>query len=82
MIAALRPAPETALVLVVALPPPLEALRTRSIEDAPGGVPAHITLLYPFAEETQLDSLCVNTIRTTACWRLSAGSRHATRFSG
>jgi 2'-5' RNA ligase len=52
--AALRPARETALVLVVALPPALEALRVRSIEDAAAGVPAHITLLYPFAEEAQL----------------------------
>jgi 2'-5' RNA ligase len=53
---ALRPAPETALVLVVALPPPLEALRQRSIADAASGVPAHVTLLYPFAEEAQLDA--------------------------
>jgi 2'-5' RNA ligase len=53
--AALRPARETALVLVVDLPPALEALRLRSIEDAAAGVPAHVTLLYPFAEEAQLD---------------------------
>jgi 2'-5' RNA ligase len=52
--AALRPAPETALVLVVTLPPALEALRLGSIEDASDGVPAHVTLLYPFAEERQL----------------------------
>ena len=54
MTGALRPAPETALVLVVALPPALEALRLGSIEDAAAGVPAHVTLLYPFAEERQL----------------------------
>jgi len=53
---ALRPAPETALVLVVSLPPALDALRRRSIEDASAGVPAHVTLLYPFAEEAQLDA--------------------------
>ena len=55
MTAALRPAPETALVLVVSLPAALEALRQRSIADAAAGVPAHVTLLYPFAEEAQLD---------------------------
>jgi 2'-5' RNA ligase len=53
---ALRPAPETALVLVVTLPPSLEALRRRSIADGAHGLPAHLTLLYPFAEEAQLDS--------------------------
>ena len=56
MTGALRPAPETALVLVVSLPPALDALRLRSIEDASAGVPAHVTLLYPFAEEAQLDA--------------------------
>ena len=56
MTGALRPAPETALVLVVSLPPALEALRRRSIADAAAGVPAHVTLLYPFAEEAQLDA--------------------------
>jgi 2'-5' RNA ligase len=53
-VGALTPSPATALVLVVALPPALEALRIRSIEDAAAGVPAHLTLLYPFAEERQL----------------------------
>lgn len=53
-VGALTPSPATALVLVVALPPALEALRLRSIEDAAAGVPAHLTLLYPFAEERQL----------------------------
>ncbi len=55
MTGALRPAPETALVLVVALPPALEALRRRSIADAARGVPAHLTLLFPFADESQID---------------------------
>jgi 2'-5' RNA ligase len=52
---ALRPSPTTALVLVVVLPPVLEKLRRRSIVDATSGVPAHVTLLYPFAEEAQLE---------------------------
>ena len=54
MTAALRPAPDSALVLVVSLPPALESLRMRSIEDAAAGMPAHVTLLYPFADEAQL----------------------------
>lgn len=48
--APLRPSPLTALVLVVSVPPALEALRLRSIADAAHGVPAHITLLFPFAD--------------------------------
>ena len=56
LIGALRPAPETALVLDVSLPPGLEAFRVRTIADATAGVPAHVTLLYPFAEEAQLDA--------------------------
>ncbi|HET7830447.1 MAG TPA: 2'-5' RNA ligase family protein [Candidatus Limnocylindrales bacterium] len=49
-----RPSRDTALVLVVRLPPALEALRMRSIADARQGVPAHVTLLWPFAEEDAL----------------------------
>ena len=56
MTAALRPSPATALVLVVTLPPALEELRRRWIADATSGVPAHATLLYPFAEEAQLSA--------------------------
>jgi 2'-5' RNA ligase len=52
----LRPSALTALVIAVRLPPGLEALRMRSIRDAPDGVPAHITLLYPFADESQIDA--------------------------
>ena len=54
MTGGLRPSPLTALVLVVRLPAPLEALRVGSIADASAGVPAHVTLLYPFADEAQL----------------------------
>jgi 2'-5' RNA ligase len=59
---ALRPAPETALVIVIALPSPLEALRRRSIADATDGVPAHVTLLYPFADEAQIDTSVLSTV--------------------
>lgn len=41
---------ETALVIVAELPGALEALRRRGIPNAADGVPAHITLLYPFAD--------------------------------
>ena len=41
-------AAETALIVPVELPPGLEALRGRSVEDADRGLPAHVTLIYPF----------------------------------
>jgi 2'-5' RNA ligase len=46
-----RPSRDTALVLAVRLPPGLEALRMRSSADAPRGLPAHVTLLWPCAAE-------------------------------
>ena len=66
MTGALQPAPETALVLVVALPPALESLRRRSIADAVRGVPAHVTLLFPFAEESQLDAGVLDVVAAIA----------------
>ena len=40
-----------ALILELPLPPGLETLRRRHVEDAATpGLPAHVTLLYPFAE--------------------------------
>jgi 2'-5' RNA ligase len=53
-------------VLVIALPPPLEALRRRSIADATAGVPAHVTLLYPFADEAQVDATVLSTVGAIA----------------
>jgi 2'-5' RNA ligase len=50
-----RPSRDTALVLAVRLPPGLEALRMRSIADAPRGIPAHVTLLWPFAAEDSFE---------------------------
>ena len=66
MTRALRPAPETALVLVVSLPAALEALRLRSIADAAAGVPPHVTLLYPFAEEAQVDDRVMGLVTAIA----------------
>lgn len=36
------------MIIPVALPPALEALRRRSVPEARHGLPAHITLLFPF----------------------------------
>lgn len=40
---------ETALIVPIGLPPALEEIRRRSIEEAALGLPSHVTLLYPFA---------------------------------
>jgi 2'-5' RNA ligase len=53
-------------VLLIALPPALEALRRRSIADAIAGVPAHVTLLYPFADEAQIDATVLLTVGAIA----------------
>jgi 2'-5' RNA ligase len=42
------PTTETGLILPVLLPPMLEAVRRAAVADATGGLPAHVTLLYPF----------------------------------
>lgn len=49
------PGKETALIVPVRLPEPLEILRRRCIQDARHGLPAHATLLYPFVEPGALD---------------------------
>jgi len=46
----------SAVIIRASLPAPLERLRRRSVADANQGVPAHMTLLYPFVEATALDS--------------------------
>ncbi len=50
-----HPGDDTALIIPVRLPAPLEALRRRAIPDAGLGLPAHVTLLYPFARREALD---------------------------
>ncbi len=50
-----NPGDDTALIVPVRLPRPLEALRRRAIADARFGLPAHVTLLYPFAPRDALD---------------------------
>lgn len=43
-----------ALVVVVALPAPLEEIRRREVAVAATGFPAHVTVLYPFASPASL----------------------------
>ena len=50
------PGRRTAIVLPVALPPPLERMRRARVPVARLGVPAHLTLLFPFAEPAALTS--------------------------
>ena len=47
---------ETALIFRVELPPELEELRRQSASGASEGLPAHITLLYPFVAPESIDS--------------------------
>jgi 2'-5' RNA ligase len=51
----LEPSDRSALGVVVALPPALDALRRRRIPEAAAGIPAHITLLFPFADPAAID---------------------------
>ena len=46
---------QSAVIVRVALPPALDRLRRRSVEDAADGVPGHVTLLYPFVAPDRLD---------------------------
>ena len=53
----LRPSRDSALIVAVELPAGLEALRHAHVPDAASeGMPAHATLLYPFAEPASLDA--------------------------
>jgi 2'-5' RNA ligase len=51
----LEPSDRSALGVVVALPPALEALRRRNNPEAAAGIPAHMTLLFPFADPAAID---------------------------
>lgn len=44
----------TAVIVRARLPAGLEALRRRSVDDAADGIPAHLTLLYPFVDPPEL----------------------------
>lgn len=48
------PSERSAVIVRATLPPALERLRRRSVGDALDGVPAHLTMLYPFVEPARL----------------------------
>lgn len=50
-----NPSDDTALIIPLRLPTGLEALRRQCVPDATAGLPAHATLLYPFARPDALD---------------------------
>jgi 2'-5' RNA ligase len=57
---------QIALILRVVLPSELEALRRRHVSTAAEGVPAHVTLLYPFAAPSAIDASLRATIAAIA----------------
>ena len=56
----------SAVIIRAYLPGALERLRRRSIANAAEGVPAHLTLLYPFLEPAGLDARVRRTIAAVA----------------
>jgi 2'-5' RNA ligase len=46
----------SAIVVPVRLPPALEAIRLEHVDNAPLGVPPHVTLLFPFVEPPAIDA--------------------------
>ena len=58
--------PASAVIVRARLPAGLERLRRRSVADAEEGVPAHLTLLYPFVEPASLDIVVRRTIAAVA----------------
>jgi 2'-5' RNA ligase len=71
-------APETALIIRVRLPRALEAIRRGAVVDADRGLPAHVTLLYPFAPEEALDGR----LRTAVARALDRHSRFSFQLTG
>jgi 2'-5' RNA ligase len=65
----LVPSEETALILRVALPPRLEALRMRSVPEAVAGLPAHVTVAFPFAAADAIDETVVALVAEVAARR-------------
>ena len=56
----------SAVIVRARLPAGLERLRRRSVADAAEGVPAHLTLLYPFVQTSSLDVVVRRTIAAVA----------------
>jgi 2'-5' RNA ligase len=59
----LAPSTSSALVIPVTLPPGLEAIRLAHVTNAVDGVPAHVTLLFPFAEPRSIDAGVITMVR-------------------
>ncbi len=60
------PSTDSALIVPVALPGRLEALRRRGVRDAAIGLPAHITLLYPFVRPDEIDPVVIGRVEAAA----------------
>jgi 2'-5' RNA ligase len=58
--------PASAVIVRTRLPAGLERVRRRSATDADYGIPAHLTLLYPFVEPEALDEAVRRRIATVA----------------
>jgi 2'-5' RNA ligase len=56
----------TAIIVRAALPAGLERLRREFVADAAAGLPAHLTLLYPFVEPAGLDATVRRAIAAVA----------------
>lgn len=76
---ALRPSEASALVIRVELPPALAALRLAHDDNAADGVPAHVTLLYPFADPVSIDDGVIEAVASIvgrhAAWSMILGER-------
>jgi 2'-5' RNA ligase/GNAT superfamily N-acetyltransferase len=73
-----NPGGDTALIIPFRLPAALEALRRRCSPDAMAGLPAHATLLYPFAKPEALD----DAVRTRIENIVSAHAEFSCRLTG
>jgi 2'-5' RNA ligase len=69
---------DTALIVPVELPPELEVVRRRSVADAVSGLPAHVTLLYPFVPVRDLN----DGVRAAIAAVVAAQARFSYRLVG
>jgi 2'-5' RNA ligase len=57
---------ESAVIVRARLPAALETLRRRGNDNAPRGIPAHVTLLYPFVDPVDLSRAVRSTVAEIA----------------
>lgn len=67
---------ESAIIVPIRLPAALAAARLRETRDAPAGVPAHVTLLYPFVPPGSIDGQVIATVAAV----VAAASAFDVRF--